>query len=78
MQVAVPVPDGEKTPPDVMVPPVAVQVTAELKAPVPATVAAHVDVCAAVMDAGVAPTVIAVTVKGADVTAMFVEPDTLV
>jgi hypothetical protein len=30
VQVAVPVPDGVKTPPDVMVPPVAVQVTVEL------------------------------------------------
>jgi hypothetical protein len=30
VQVAVPAPDGVNTPPDVMVPPVAVQVTAEL------------------------------------------------
>ena len=41
-----PVPElvGVKIPPEVMVPPVAVQVTALVKAPVPVTVAAQVAV----------------------------------
>lgn len=42
--VAVPAPDGENTPPAVIVPPVAVQLTAVLKAPLPDTVATHVEV----------------------------------
>lgn len=44
LQVAVPAPDGVKRPVEVMLPPVAVQVTAELYEPVPDTVAAHCDV----------------------------------
>jgi hypothetical protein len=44
VQVAVPAPDGVNTPTDVMVPPVAVHVTAELNAPVPKTVAVQVEV----------------------------------
>jgi hypothetical protein len=40
-------------------------------------VAAQVDVCAVLMDGGVATTVIPVTVGGT-VTVMFAEPDTLV
>ena len=44
----------------------------------PDTVAAHVDVCPVVMDAGDAETVIPVTVKGEDVTVMFAEPDMFV
>jgi len=61
MQVAVPVPVGVSTPSDVMVPPAAVQVTAELYDPVPVTVAEHVDVCAVVMVDGAATTLIPVT-----------------
>jgi hypothetical protein len=41
-------------------------------------VAAQVDVCVVVMEAGVAATVIEVMVKGAEVTVMLAEPDTLV
>jgi hypothetical protein len=52
------------TPPEVMVPPVAVQVTVEVKAPVPLTVAAQVEVWAVVMEEGVATTVMLVTVGG--------------
>jgi hypothetical protein len=44
VHVPVPAPDGVNTPPDVIVPPVAVHVTAVVNAPVPATVAAHVAV----------------------------------
>jgi len=62
VQVAVPAPEGVSTPPDVIVPPVAVHVTAELKAPVPVTVAAQVAVCEVVMEEGVATTVTLVTV----------------
>jgi hypothetical protein len=56
VQLPVPVPDGVNTTTAVMVPPVAVQVTALLKAPVPETVAEHVDVCAVVMEDGAANT----------------------
>lgn len=56
MQLPVPVPDGVNTPPAVMVPPVAVQVTAVLYDPVPVTVAEHVEVCAVVIEDGVANT----------------------
>jgi hypothetical protein len=62
VQVPVPAPEGVKTPPEVMVPPVAVQVTAELYAPVPVTVATQVAVCAVAIEEGVATTVTAVTV----------------
>jgi hypothetical protein len=41
MHVPVPAPDGVKIPDCVIVPPVAVQLTAALYAPVPVTVAAH-------------------------------------
>jgi hypothetical protein len=80
VQVPVPMPDGVKIPPEVIVPPVAVQVTAELNAPVPVTVATQVEVCAVVMEDGVATTEtpVTVTVGGAAVTAMFAEPDTFV
>jgi hypothetical protein len=83
VQVPVPVPDEVKTPLCVIVPPVAVQITAELYAPVPATVATHVAVCAVVMEAGVARTAIEVTVAGGGASAeivivaepeMFVDP----
>jgi hypothetical protein len=72
VMVAVPVPVGVKTPDALIVPPVAPQVTAELNAPVPCTVAVHVDVCVVRMDAGEQSTEteviagVAVTVTGAD------------
>lgn len=81
VQVPVPVPDGVNTPDCVIVPPVAVQVTLLLYAPVPATVATHCAVCAVVIEAGVATTAIDVTVIGAVCTAVIVigaEPDTFV
>ena len=78
MQLPVPVPDGVNTPPAVIVPPVAVQVTAVLKAPVPETVAEHVEVCAVVIDDGTAATVIPVTVADGEETAIFAEPEMLV
>lgn len=78
MQVAVPAPEGVRTPDEVMVPPVAVHVTALLYDPVPATVAVHCDVCAVVMDVGEAETLTEVTVKGALVTVMPAAPETLV
>lgn len=73
LQVAVPAPDGVKTPVDVMLPPVAVQTTALLYAPVPLTVATHVAVCEVPIEAGLATTVIPVTVAttGVDVMDMF-------
>jgi hypothetical protein len=64
VQLAFPAADGVNTPPEVMVPPVAVQVTVEVKAPVPLTVAAQVEVWAVVMEEGVATTVMLVTVGG--------------
>ncbi len=78
MQVPVPAPDGVNTPPAVMVPPVAVQETAVLKAPVPETVAEHVDVCPVVMEGGIATTVIPVTVADGDETAIFADPEMFV
>ena len=73
-------PEGVKTPPDVMVPPVAVQVTAVLNAPVPVTVATQFAVCAVVMEEGVAATetLVTVTVGGVVVIVMLAEPDTFV
>ena len=61
-----------------MVPPVAVHVTALLKAPVPLTVAEQVDVCAEVMLDGFAITEMLVTVGGAEAIVMFADPLTLV
>ena len=72
---AVPVPVGVSTPPDVIVPPVAVQVTAELYAPVPWTVALQVEVCAVVIEVGEAATVIKVTIGGGTVTVIVADPD---
>jgi hypothetical protein len=72
VMVAVPVAVGVKTPDELMVPPVADQVTAELNAPVPCTVAVQVDVCVVRMDAGEQSTEtevmagVVVTVTGAD------------
>jgi hypothetical protein len=56
VQLPVPVLEGVNTPPAVIVPPVAVHVTAELNDPVPLTVAEHVEVCALVMEDGAAKT----------------------
>lgn len=67
---AVPAPDGVNTPAELMEPPVADHVTAELNDPVPLTVAAHVAVCAVVMEAGVAATVMLVMVAEGDVMAI--------
>jgi hypothetical protein len=78
VQVAFPAPEGVNTPPEVIVPPVAVQVTAELYAPVPETVAAQFVVCAVVMEEGVAATVMEVMVNGAEVMVIGAEPETLV
>lgn len=63
----VPVPDGVNTPPCVMVPPVAVHETPVLNAPVPVTLATHVDVCEGLMAAGLATTEIPVTAVATDV-----------
>ena len=78
MQLPVPVPEGVKTPPAVIVPPVAVQVTALLKAPVPDTVAEQVEVWAVVIEVGIAATETPVTVAEGDVTVIFAEPEMLV
>ena len=80
VHVPVPAPDGVNTPPDVIVPPVAVQVTAVVNAPVPVTVAAQVAVCDVVMEAGVAitETPVTVTAGGVAVIAIFAEPETFV
>jgi hypothetical protein len=74
----VPEPDGVKTPPGVIVPPVAVHVTAGLNTPVPNTVAAQVEVCAVVIEAGVAATEIEVMVNGALVTVIGADPEIFV
>ena len=80
MQLPVPVPDGVKTPPAVIVPPVAVHVTALLKVPVPDTVAEQVEVCAVVMEDGIAATATPVTVAVAEgeETAICAVPEILV
>ena len=78
MQLPVPVPEGVKTPPAVIVPPVAVQVTALLKAPVPDTVAEQVEVCAVVTEDGIAATETPVTVAVGEETAICAEPEMLV
>jgi hypothetical protein len=64
VQVAVPTPLGVSTPPEVIVPPVALHITPVLKAPVPCTIAVHVAVCAVVIDAGTADTATEVMVVG--------------
>jgi hypothetical protein len=76
----VPAPVGVNTPPEVIVPPVAVHVTAELYAPVPVTVATQVAVCAVEMEAGVATTdtFVTVAVEGVVVTVILAEPDMFV
>jgi hypothetical protein len=61
-----------------MVPPVAVHVTELLKAPVPDTVAEQVEVCAVVMEDGIAATATPVTVEEGDETVIFEVPEILV
>jgi hypothetical protein len=78
MQLPVPAPEGVKTPPGVIVPPVALHVTALLNVPVPVTVAAHTEVCDVLMDAGTATTVIPFTVEGDCVIPILAEPEILV
>jgi hypothetical protein len=78
LQFAIPAPDGVKRPVEVMVPPVAVQVTPELYDPVPDTVAAHCEVCPVLMAAGDALTEMEVMVNGILVTFMDAEPEMLV
>ena len=78
LHVPVPAPDGVNTPADVMVPPVAVQVTLLLNAPVPLTVAEQVEVLSDVMEDGVATTEMPVTVGDGLVTVIAVEPETVV
>ena len=77
MQVPFPAPDGVNTPLWVIVPPVAVQVTAVLKVPVPLTVATHVDVCTVVIADGVATTVTPVTVESGVLSLLLVVPELL-
>jgi hypothetical protein len=74
----VPVPDGVNTPAGVIVPPVAVQVTPVLKAPVPLTVAAQLAVWPVVMEDGLAATEMPVTVGAGAVTLMDAELVTFV
>jgi hypothetical protein len=62
IQLPVPTPEGVNTPVGVIVPPVAVHVTAELYAPVPVTVAEQIAVCPMEMERGVAVTATFVTV----------------
>ena len=78
LHVPAPAPDGVNTPACVMVPPVAAHVTPVLNAPVPATFAVHVDVCAVVIDDGFAATVMPVTVAGAFVMVIADAPEMFV
>ena len=73
-----PVPDGVNTPDCVIVPPVAVQVTVLLYAPVPVTVATHCEVWPVLIEAGLATTVTFVTVGEAFVTVIGAEPEMFV
>jgi hypothetical protein len=72
--VAVPVVAGVNTPEDMIVPPVALQVTAGLYDPVPCTVAVQLDVCVVRMDVGEQATETEVIVDGA-VTVTVASPD---
>jgi hypothetical protein len=78
VQVPAPVLDGVNTPAPVIVPPVAVHVTVVLNAPVPRTLALHVEVCAVVIDEGVAVTDTEVIVGGGPVTVIVADPKMLV
>ena len=71
---AVPTPAGVNTPDELIVPPDAAQVTAELYGPVPCTVAMQLDVCVVRMDAGEQTTETEVIVDGA-VTVTVALPD---
>ena len=71
---AVPTPAGVNTPEELIVPSVAPQVTTELYAPVPCTVAVQVDVCVVRMDAGEQTAETEVIVDGA-VTVTVALPD---
>lgn len=77
--VAIPAPEGENTPPAVIVPPVAVQFTAVLYVPEPDTIATHVEVCAIRIVSGVQLTATEVMVDDAMVDAALivtvVDPD---
>jgi hypothetical protein len=66
------------TPAGVIVPPVAVQVTPLLKAPVPLTVAEQVEVLSEVIEDGLATTEMPVTVGAGAVTLIAADPDTFV
>ena len=66
---------GVKTPEEVIVPPVAVQVTAELNVPVPSTVAAQEDICVVRMDTGEQTTATEVIVDDGAVTVTVTGPD---
>ena len=75
MQAAAPAPDGVNSPVDVIVPPVAVHVTAELYGPVPDTVATHCDVWLVLMEDGDAVTEMDVMVNATLVTPIEAVPD---
>jgi len=75
---AVPAPLGVNTPEEVIVPPVADQFTAELKSPVPTTVAVHAAVCVVVIEVGIHATITDVIVGGGGVTVIVADPDTFV
>jgi len=75
--VAVPDVVGVKTPDEVIAPSVAVQFTAELKAPVPCTAAEQVEVCVVSIEAGEQATETEVIVTGM-VTVTVAEPDFVV
>lgn len=72
MHVPVPTPEGVNTPPDVIVPPVALQATFWVKAPVPLTFATHVVFCEVLIEDGFAVTVMPVTVTGVEVEDMTI------
>ena len=72
--VTVPATVGVNTPDELIVPPDAAQVTAELYGPVPCTVAMQLDVCVVRMDAGEQTTETEVIVDGA-VTVTVALPD---
>jgi hypothetical protein len=75
--VAVPAPEGVKTPDELMVPPVAAQVTAELNVPVPCTVAVQVEVCVIRMADGEQSTETEV-IAGVAVAVTSADPDSVV
>ena len=70
-----PGPDGVNPPPEVTIPPVAVQVTAELNAPVPCTLARHVLVCVVRIDDGEHVAETEVIVGGGTITVITAAPD---